>query len=304
MACRKFRMNWKPKVACFRLLDRLPLGSDLYYLLQSKVTKTVPRVRNMPRDGGGHEVASAEYFSQYGGKLDAANIFEFGAGWDLFSNLNLYCLGARAQTAVDIRRLARSDAINATIEYLGKNPPKGAVRRPEGSIRRDSLEQDLKDRFGITYLAPADARALQVADDSFDLITTTSVFEHIPAETIPAILRECFRVLKPGGIMVHIIDYSDHYAHSDGSINNYNYLQFTADQWRRYNPDIHYQNRMRSNFYLEEFKQAGFSVLSKREWSGDPAELKAVPVAPDFRGLDTSELLVLGMEIVLTKPGT
>ena len=301
MAFRAFRIDWKLKAACFRLLDRMPLGEDLYYLLQSKVTKTVPRVRTMPQTGGGHEVHSAECFAQHGGTLDTARIFEFGAGWDLFSNLNLYCLGAKDQTTIDVRRLIRTDAINAAIDYLQINPPKGAVRRPPRRVRRSSLEQDLQEVYGIAYLAPADARRLQVADNTFDLITTTSVLEHVPSEIIPEILSECFRVLKPNGVMVHTIDYSDHYAHSDGSINNYNYLQFTKDQWKKYNPDIHYQNRMRTNYYLSVFEQAGFSVLSKREWAGDAAELANILIAPDFREFSTPELLVLGIEIVLTK---
>lgn len=51
-------------------------------------------------------------------------------------------------------------------------------------------------------LAPEDATALPYADDSFDVITSISVIEHIPADGDTLAVREMWRVLKPGGRMV------------------------------------------------------------------------------------------------------
>ena len=86
---------------------------------------------------------------------------------------------------------------------------------------------------------------------------TTSVLEHIPPEQIARILREAHRILPPGGaIMSHVIDYSDHYAHSDARITPYHYLSFEEPTWRRFNPGIHYQNRLRHVDYRPLFESA------------------------------------------------
>lgn len=49
-----------------------------------------------------------------------------------------------------------------------------------------------------------DARALDFPDDSFDLVWSRVVFEHI--QPIAAVLAEIARVLAPGGIAHHVID--------------------------------------------------------------------------------------------------
>lgn len=46
----------------------------------------------------------------------------------------------------------------------------------------------------------SDAEALPYDDDSFDLVVGHAVLHHLP--DVPAALRECFRVLKPGGRLV------------------------------------------------------------------------------------------------------
>jgi len=59
--------------------------------------------------------------------------------------------------------------------------------------RSEELSRD------INFLA-CDARYLSFKDNSFDIIISNSTLDHVPE--IELGMRECFRVLKPGGIMV------------------------------------------------------------------------------------------------------
>ena len=55
-----------------------------------------------------------------------------------------------------------------------------------------------------------DGRRLPNRDDSVDLIVSKSVLEHVPAEGVPALLSEMYRVLRPGGVVAHSVDLRDH----------------------------------------------------------------------------------------------
>ena len=77
-----------------------------------------------------------------------------------------------------------------------------------------------------------------------------TVFEHIPAPILSDILSEAQRVLRPSGLAIHLIDYSDHFAHSDASISAINFLQYDDAAWSRLadNPYM-YMNRLRADDY-------------------------------------------------------
>lgn len=47
------------------------------------------------------------------------------------------------------------------------------------------------------------AEALPFADGSFDIVLSTQVLEHIP--DVQSAVRECFRVLAPGGLTIHFM---------------------------------------------------------------------------------------------------
>lgn len=59
--------------------------------------------------------------------------------------------------------------------------------------------------IGIDHLASfvdvEETSELPFADGEFDAVFAYSVFEHIPAAKRPAYARECWRVLKPGGVL-------------------------------------------------------------------------------------------------------
>ncbi len=298
-AFRHFKLDWKLKARAFNLLDRMPLGDHLYCLLQQHVTHTLPRALAPTIESGANQLRHIERIKQHRGSLNKAVLLEFGAGWDLYSNLLYWCLGINNQIVVDIRRWLQSQAVNAVISHLQKEPPEGAIRMPPAQLGSGDIDTELKSIYGIDYRAPFDAAAMPLADQSVDVIVTTSVLEHIPLDVCDAIITECHRVLKSDGLMSHIIDYSDHYSHSDGSITTYNYLQFDDEEWSRYNPSIHYQNRARSGDYRRLFRRAGFEIVSEREWRGDVAELAQIEVHPVFRARPREELLTLGCEFLL-----
>ena len=40
-------------------------------------------------------------------------------------------------------------------------------------------------------------------------------------------------------------------------------MKFTPEKWRRYNHNIHYQNRLRHYEFIDIFKNAGFNVIKE-----------------------------------------
>jgi ubiquinone/menaquinone biosynthesis C-methylase UbiE len=66
------------------------------------------------------------------------------------------------------------------------------------------------------HFVQGNAEATPFADASFDLVVSTIVLHETSTRALPAILKECNRLLRPGGIMLHIdqprFDDSDAFA--------------------------------------------------------------------------------------------
>ncbi|OYU15163.1 MAG: methyltransferase type 12 [Alphaproteobacteria bacterium PA4] len=85
----------------------------------------------------------------------------------------------------------------------------GAALLRYGHARAESL--------GVpVHFQQGDAEHTPYADASFDLVTSHIVLHETSTRALPAILKECHRLLKPGGVMLHIdqprFDDSDPYA--------------------------------------------------------------------------------------------
>src|SRR5438067_829197 len=122
---------------------------------------------------------------------------------------------------------------------------------------------------------------------SVDCITSTNTLEHIPPDDLAAILRECYRILAPSGLVSLDIDYQDHYSFFDPRITAYNFLRYSARTWSFFSPSLHYQNRLRHPDYLELVKAAGFKIIEEKRTDGTAEDLAAVqqmPLDQRFRG--------------------
>lgn len=298
-AHRDVKVGWRAKALAFNILDKVPFGEELYYFAQRNITRTLPRKLAPTAKTGEVQLRHVRAIGRHRGDLDRVTLLEFGAGWDLYANLLYYCMGVEHQIAIDIRRWARAEAINAVIAHLQSDPPPGHVRLPSIPVRHDHLEEDLQRIYGIRYLAPFDARDTGFEAGSVDLIVTTSVLEHIPADVCRSIMNECRRVIRPDGLVSHAVDYSDHYAHTDPGITCYNYLRFDDRAWQAYNPGIHYQNRLRTADFRAMFGDTGFDVAEAIEWRGLEEEFAATLIHPMFAELDPEALKALGCYFVL-----
>jgi len=306
VAFRKVELNWKAKALAFNMFERLPFGQDLYFLVQRYVTHTVPRTLAPTAECALNQLAHAKKVIETFHDPSSLRLLEIGAGWDLYSNLVMYCMGINRQIVVDVRRWARPSIVNATIDYLRQDPPPSAVRTPEHRLSAERFDADLEAAYGIKYVAPQDARALPLESHSVDAVITTSTLEHIPSDILSAILLECRRVMRPEGLMSHIIDYSDHYSHSDPAIGNYNYLQFSEADWKRYNPSIHFQNRLRQPDYLDMFNALSLEIVGFTSWEDDAfdEEYRSMALADQFKSYKFDDLKKLGGHFLLRKVGS
>jgi hypothetical protein len=292
-------MNWTIKASLFRIIDVLPFGASIHYLLQRHVTHSLPRrLVDYPRYLR-ESLDHWEILKQHVGAGDKL-YFEFGAGWDLFHNMVLYCFGIQRQLIVDLNDHMRPGIVNSVIRHFQVSPPAGALRLPEQLLSTDPRAQ-LQAYYGITYLAPSDARAVRRESGSVGLVSTTNTLEHIPFDDLARIMREVRRLCGPDAVVSMKIDYSDHYAHADPEISPYNFLRFSEAQWARYNTRSHYQNRRRHSHYRQLFLNCGFHIETERhtrptDWR---RMLEGVKVHPDFQHHGPQELAITSGQFVL-----
>ena len=296
-------MNWKVKALVQGTFSVVPGGQSLNFQFQRHVTHGLP----IPESKLDEKVALSQHhvamLERYGSRPVAECVFfEFGAGWDLSMPLLLHCLGVDRQIVVDIRPLRRADLVFRMAERLrSKALPDRFVRRPD-SPNGATLDGYLA-RHGITYRAPLDARHTDLAAGSVHAVTSTNTLEHIAGPDIAAILCECRRLLRADGVMSFQVDYQDHYSYFDRSASVYNFLRYGERQWRRYNPSLHFQNRLRNSQYHDLYDEGGFDVVAEETLDGNAADLATIatlPVAPEFRAFDPSDLAVRRSRVVLS----
>jgi hypothetical protein len=295
-------MNWKLKCFSSRVLAALPQTNAIYDLLQKHVTKRWYRNVFHTMAVSNNYTRHLEAFQHHYGDLSRASYFEFGVARDLFSVLLNYCYGIPQQLAVDLRPLARRELINHMIRQLAELRHPAFVRIPERELGPDFVA-DLKAFYGIDYQAPADARDVKKPSGSIDLIATTNTFEHIPPRDIATILTECHRLCHDRSVVRMDTDYIDHYAYADPTISPYNFLQFTEEQWERYNMRHYYVNRLRHSDHRALFLQAGFHIVEESSETPENGRemLATIKLAPQYQGYDVEDLIKTRGVFVLRK---
>ncbi len=136
------------------------------------------------------------------------------------------------------------------------------------------------------YLTRGLADLRTVPPASVDMCYSVSCLECIRADEFESVVQELARILKPGAVTTHWIDYEDHL---DYSLNN---LRFGRRMWESplFAESGFYTNRLRHSDVVRAFSAAGFEVetLHTNQWDQPP--LSRHRLAPAFRGYDEADL--------------
>jgi SAM-dependent methyltransferase len=310
-------VKWTTKARIQRMIARLPspLSYALYYRLQ----------RSFGGLGSVDPSAGFRYARNFWSRIEASGVdprgkrfLEVGTGRRITVPLGLWLMGAGEVVTVDLNPYLREELVHEDLQRLLADPGRLALELGPGidpdrvqrllsvAARRWGLAEILE-QFGITYLAPADAAQLPLEAASIDFHISVTVFEHIPGDVLLAILREGNRLMKPGGRFVHRIDYSDHFAHADRSINLINFLQFNSAEWDMIAGNRYmYMNRLRDDDFVTLFRDAGQTILAHEPDHDDSLrgllEAEQVPVHSSFATKPKQVLATTGAWFVTTPP--
>ena len=308
-------MNWKLKAIMQTLIDMLPfdLSYHVYYRIQRScgALKTVNPLRDFEKS-----IYMLNAIKQQNHKISGKDFLEIGTGRTINVPIGLWLCGASRIITVDVNPYLKEELVLESIDYIRQC--RAAIKRLFGNFSKtvhfmNRLDQliytngDLNtflELMNIEYLAPADASFLHIENDSIDFFFTVNVFEHIPADIIKNILLEAKRVLRKDGLMIHRIDLSDHFSHSDRSITAINFLRFSEKQWNTWAGNrFMYHNRLRAYEFYELFEQQDVNILDAEELVDERACAllqKGFPLDNRFVEHSPKALAVSGLNIVGT----
>lgn len=313
-----FMEKWKYKAKIMHYAGIKPVDK-LYYLYQKHISKSLThssenflalwqwKVLN-------HLVKIIKY-----GKVpvDSAVFYEYGAGWDLLAPFGFSIItrdsGKFQYICVDLNKFMHKELVYGTVHYYNILADAMNKKLQDNNmpfrIRSTHIDTDINIikyllLHNIVYKAPYDARQTDIESGSVDYIITNTVLHQIPIEDVKSILKECYRILKCGGIYSLNVSYMDMYTNFDKKITVYNYLKFSNEEWKQYSPPLHYQNRMRHCDYVKIFQDCGFEIIEEIPapiLESDIEIIKNMKIANCFRNYSLEDLAIKRADFVLRK---
>ena len=254
------------------------LPSNISYEMYYKAQRICGGLRKVdPMVGIRDGIAIIRSIEGMGKKIYDKEFVEIGTGRTITIPITLWLCGASRIITVDLNPYLKTELIQEELDFIRSN--QDAVLEMFGdrcaqklfNERFDWIVRGKIDIKGfmkesqIDYFAPSDARRLAVWDRSIDYHISNNVFEHVPLDVVGQILSEGRRKLKDDGLMVHRIDFSDHFSHSDSRIPTIHFLRYSEEQWRRYSGNRYmYHNRARIDEIEEIMEKAGLKIIDQK----------------------------------------
>jgi SAM-dependent methyltransferase len=170
------------------------------------------------------------------------------------------------------------------------------IRQIIGVNSFDELYQLLNWR----YLMQPSGRLINLPSESFNLVYSVNVAEHIQRDIVPGYIRDMFRVLKPGGLSVHTIDLKDHLVQYAPGISLKNYLRYSDRTWKvLFENNLQYFNRIQPPAWFKYFEDAGFELVDDLSEVGD---LGRIRVHKQYCDLKEKEINCVVLNLVHRRP--
>ncbi len=291
---------WLAKYAVQRVLSVLPYSTRTNAVLQY----SVGGLRNPIIYGYPRTLTMHWLLAQAGISLQDTVCVELGTGWDMSSAMTLIRTGARVVHTYDHVRHSvpelEAKALGMiesqetpTDTDLPFEPPFAELARMVGEPTGE-----------MHYHAPHDARDTGLPNESVDFYYSLATLEHIPIPILEGLLRESYRILKPGSHCYHYVQPAMHSW--KGRESSVDYLIFSQRIWDKWvSNSIAYENRLRAVQHLELLQSIGFEITCT--WFNvDKASLEKIPrmnLADDFRRFTPEQLAQNYFWVIARKPG-
>ena len=239
-----FQINWKLKSLLYKIFSQLKLNKTFYFIQKYVTKRSNVNIKPSVRLWKLHSKNIKEH--------QIKTVLEIGAGKSLEQNIffSYFFNNSLEQTVIDIKKMIDFDLVNEASKQISEllNVQK---------LKSVSSYDDLFNFYNIKYIAPYKTQNLIEEKKVFDLCVSTTTLEHFSIKDLRTLFKDLSIILKKGGYISAVIDYSDHYSHTDRNISELNFLKYSEKQWQNYNNTYLYQNRLRHDDYvklLNEYK--------------------------------------------------
>lgn len=303
-------MDWRVKGITQKVLGFVPGGTLLGHCLRCWLGELSNVSRDVAAKVADWQGLMDNLRAAGVGSVRGATICEIGAGWHPTIPLCFYLAGAESMLATDINRhmddkiaMQALDALEPHLDeivHCAKSGA-GATRERLNRLRNaDSLEHMLS-LARITYRHGHTAGHVGYCTPrSIDIVYSNNVLEHVPAAEITKLSHDTARVLRKGGVAVHAVACNDHYAHFDRSISFVNFLQYSDEEWRKWDNGILWQNRLRAPDFVRLCNIPAALVIYRRQYtrSGSIEAIKSMSIHERFAGYALEDLAATTVHLV------
>lgn len=288
-------LPWWAKIAGKLVLSRLPIGGRAW----QKLGLFSPGFMLNPDYAIG---VFRQHYERAGCPAAGFTYLELGPGDSLATAAVAWMHGASGGWLIDAGAYAARDI--ALYRPLFRRL---SERRSEWGLPRDAADlqhcrsiEDLLALTGCNYREDGLQGLRAVPASSVDLVLSQATLEHVPRADFTASMTALCRLMKPGAVASHQVDFKDHLG---ASLHN---LRFTDAIWEQpwfARRSGFYTNRLRLSQMTSVMQAAGFAVeiTERQAWTRLP--LSRARFAPQFQALSDDDLLTSGASLIARKHG-
>ncbi|HEY0756475.1 MAG TPA: class I SAM-dependent methyltransferase [Ktedonobacteraceae bacterium] len=248
-------------------------------------------------------------YDQYLTMQPGARVLEIGTGWVHWEATILRLFYDVEITLFDIWDNRHFEAYKCYCQKLDEIIDSEIELEPARRARVHGLLEEIQNAstfddiyaiLNFTYVVNPQGTLDVFADQSFDLITSSNVLEHVDKAILPAFTQDFYRILKVGGYSIHQIDLGDHLSYYDQRARAKNYLRYDDTTWKRFfENDVQYFNRVQKPLWMEMFQASKLELVNVESVDVD---LKALPIAQSYQDINAQDLRCWTLRVVHTRP--
>ncbi|WP_046755625.1 class I SAM-dependent methyltransferase [Kordia jejudonensis] len=289
-------MNHKIKSLIFKSLDILPnkMGYGVYHQIQKFLNRNSIHHKIKTNDRSFKEALNI--LAEANIDLTDKTIFELGSGWaPIIPYYFLYFQNASKVVTYDINEHYDVKAIAKLNAYF----------KDEFQIEVATAQKKYQLPKNVAYFPNVNLAATNsLATNAVDLVFSRFVLEHIPPKELLEIHKNLAKNLQKPFHVLHMISPSDHRAYDDKSLSYYDFLKYSADEWKQQHTKFDYHNRLRLPDYIRIFQESGFEVVSLsydtcEKDSEKYRKFKELTLHKDFEHYTEEEVLAGSINVLL-----